>query len=98
MAPPKVGKTTILKDIANAISLKYKDTHLMIALIAERPEEATDMDRSVDAEVIASTFDEPVQSHVRVAEMVLARAKRLVECGRDVVILLDSLTRLAARV
>ncbi len=95
VAPPKVGKTTILKDIANAISMKYKDTHLMIALIAERPEEATDMDRSVDAEVISSTFDEPVQSHVRVAEMVLARAKRLVECGRDVVILLDSLTRLA---
>ena len=72
VAPPKVGKTTILKDIANAISLNYKDTHLMIALIAERPEEATDMDRSVDAEVISSTFDEPVQSHVRVAEMVLA--------------------------
>jgi len=95
VAPPKVGKTTLLKDIANAISLNYKDTHLMIALIAERPEEATDMDRSVDAEVISSTFDEPVQSHVRVAEMVLARAKRLVECGRDVVILLDSLTRLA---
>lgn len=95
VAQPKVGKTTILKDIANAISSKYKDVHLMIALIAERPEEATDMDRSVDAEVIASTFDEPVQNHVRVAEMVLARAKRLVECGKDVVILLDSLTRLS---
>ncbi len=95
VAPPKVGKTTILKDIANAISTSYKDVHLMIALIAERPEEATDMDRSVDAEVISSTFDEPVQSHVRVAEMALNRAKRLVESGRDVVILLDSLTRLA---
>ncbi len=95
VAPPKVGKTTLLKDIANAISKGYRDVHLMVALIAERPEEATDFDRSVDAEVISSTFDEPVQSHVRVAEMVLNRAKRLVECGRDVVILLDSLTRLS---
>ena len=95
VAPPKVGKTTFLKDIANAISSKYPDSHLMVALIAERPEEATDMDRSVDAEVIASTFDEPVQSHVRVAEMVINRARRLVECGRDVVVLLDSLTRLS---
>ncbi|MBO9344262.1 MAG: transcription termination factor Rho [Chloroflexi bacterium] len=95
VAPPKVGKTTLLKDIANAISKSYRDVHLMVALIAERPEEATDFDRSVDAEVIASTFDEPVQNHVHVAEMVLNRAKRLVECGRDVVILLDSLTRLS---
>ncbi len=95
VAPPKVGKTTFLKDIANAISARYRDTHLMVALIAERPEEATDMDRSVEAEVVSSTFDEPVQNHVRVAEMVLARAKRLVECGRHVVILLDSLTRLS---
>ncbi len=95
VAPPKVGKTTLLKDIANAISTHYKNVHLMVALIAERPEEATDMDRSVEAEVVASTFDEPVQNHVRVAEMVLNRAKRLVECGRDVVILLDSLTRLS---
>jgi transcription termination factor Rho len=95
VAPPKVGKTTILKDIANGISARYREAHLMVALIAERPEEATDMDRSVDAEVVSSTFDEPVQNHVRVAEMVLARAKRLVECGRDVVILLDSLTRLS---
>jgi transcription termination factor Rho len=95
VAPPKVGKTTLLKDIANAISKSYRDVHLMVALIAERPEEATDFDRSVEAEVISSTFDEPVQSHVRVAEMVLNRAKRLVECGRDVVILLDSLTRLS---
>ena len=95
VAPPKVGKTTITKDIANGISARYREAHLMVALIAERPEEATDMDRSVDAEVVSSTFDEPVQNHVRVAEMVLARAKRLVECGRDVVILLDSLTRLS---
>lgn len=95
VSPPKAGKTTILKDIANAISLNYPDVHLMVALIGERPEEVTDMDRSVDAEVIASTFDEPVQSHCRVAEIALERAKRLVESGRDVVILLDSLTRLA---
>jgi transcription termination factor Rho len=95
VAPPKVGKTTLMKDIANAIADRHKDVHMMVALIAERPEEATDFDRSVDAEVISSTFDEPVQSHVRVAEMVMNRAKRLVECGKDVVILLDSLTRLA---
>ncbi len=95
VSPPKAGKTTILKQIANAISTKYPDVHLMVALIGERPEEVTDMDRSVDAEVISSTFDEPVTSHVRVAEMVLERAKRLVEIGRHVVILLDSITRLA---
>jgi len=95
VSPPKAGKTTILKQLANAISTKYLDVHLMVALIGERPEEVTDMDRSVDAEVIASTFDEPVTSHVRVAEMVLERAKRLVENGRHVVILLDSITRLA---
>ncbi len=95
VSPPKAGKTTILKQIANAISTKYPEVHLMVALIGERPEEVTDMDRSVDAEVISSTFDEPVTSHVRVAEMVLERAKRLVEVGRDVVILLDSITRLA---
>ncbi|MBN2499790.1 MAG: transcription termination factor Rho [Anaerolineales bacterium] len=95
VSPPKSGKTTILKQIANSISTKYNDVHLMVALIGERPEEVTDMDRSVDAEVISSTFDEPVTSHVRVAEMVLERAKRLVEMGRDVVILLDSITRLA---
>ena len=95
VSPPKAGKTTVLKEIANAISHKYPDVHLMVALIGERPEEVTDMDRSVDAEVIASTFDEPVNSHVRVAEMALERAKRLVEGGRHVVILLDSLTRLA---
>jgi transcription termination factor Rho len=95
VSPPKAGKTTVLKDIANAISEKYPDVHLMIALIGERPEEVTDMDRSVDAEVIASTFDDPVQHHVRVAEMALSRAKRLVELGRHVVIMLDSITRLA---
>ena len=95
VSPPKAGKTTILKQIANSISTKYPDVHLMVALIGERPEEVTDMDRSVDAEVISSTFDEPVTSHVRVAEMVLERAKRLVEIGRHVVILMDSITRLA---
>jgi len=95
VSPPKAGKTTILKQIANSISTKYPDVHLMVALIGERPEEVTDMDRSVDAEVISSTFDEPVTSHVRVAEIVLERAKRLVEIGRHVVILLDSITRLA---
>ena len=95
VSPPKSGKTTILKSMANSISTNYKDVHLMVALIGERPEEVTDMDRSVDAEVISSTFDEPVTSHVRVAEMVLERAKRLVEIGRDVVILMDSITRLA---
>jgi transcription termination factor Rho len=95
VSPPKAGKTTILKQIANAISTKNPEINLMVALIGERPEEVTDMDRSVDAEVISSTFDEPVTSHVRVAEMVLERAKRLVEVGRDVVILMDSITRLA---
>lgn len=95
VSPPKSGKTTILKAIANAISMKCEDVHLMIALIGERPEEVTDMDRSVDAEVISSTFDEPVTAHVRAAEIVLERAKRLVEIGRDVVVLMDSITRLA---
>jgi transcription termination factor Rho len=95
VSPPKAGKTTVLKQIANAISTNYPKVHLMVALIGERPEEVTDMDRSVEAEVIASTFDEPVTAHVRTAEMALARAKRLVECGRDVVILMDSITRLS---
>jgi transcription termination factor Rho len=95
VSPPKAGKTTVLKDVANAISQNYPEVHLMVALIGERPEEVTDMDRSVDAEVIASTFDDPVQHHVRVAEMALERAKRLVELGKDVVIMLDSITRLA---
>jgi transcription termination factor Rho len=95
VSPPKAGKTTILKQVANAISENYPDVHLIIALIGERPEEVTDMDRSVDGEVVASTFDEPVTAHVRTAEITLERAKRLVEIGRDVVILMDSLTRLA---
>lgn len=95
VSPPKAGKTTVLKLIANGITANYNDVHLMVCLIGERPEEVTDMDRSVEAEVVASTFDEPVQDHVRVAEMALQRAKRLVECGRDVVILLDSITRLS---
>jgi transcription termination factor Rho len=95
VSPPKAGKTTVLKQIANGITANYRDIHLMVALIGERPEEVTDMDRSVAAEVISSTFDEPVQDHTRVAEMALARAKRLVEGGRDVVILMDSVTRLA---
>ena len=94
VSPPKAGKTTILKRIANGMSSNYDDLHLMVVLIGERPEEVTDMDRSVEAEVISSTFDEPVQNHVRVAEMALERAKRLTESQRDVVILLDSITRL----
>ena len=95
VSPPKAGKTTILKDIANAISANNPEVRQIMSLIGERPEEVTDMDRSVDAEVIASTFDEPVNSHVRMAEISLDRAKRLVENGLDVVILMDSLTRLA---
>ena len=94
VSPPKAGKTTILKRIANGMSGNYDDLHMMVVLIGERPEEVTDMDRSVEAEVISSTFDEPVQNHVRVAEMALDRAKRLTEGNRDVVILLDSITRL----
>ncbi len=94
VSPPKAGKTTVLKQIANGISENYPDVVLMVLLIGERPEEVTDMDRAVEAEVLSSTFDEPVQSHVRVAEMGLERAKRLVEAGRDVAILLDSITRL----
>ena len=95
VSPPKAGKTTILKDIANAISITNTEVRQIMSLIGERPEEVTDMDRSVEAEVIASTFDEPVNSHVRMAEISLDRAKRLVENGLDVVILMDSLTRLA---
>ena len=95
VSPPKAGKTTILKQIANAISSAYPEVHLIIALIGERPEEVTDMDRSVEAEVVASTFDEPAENHVRVANIVHEKAKRLVESGHDVVILLDSITRLA---
>ncbi len=95
VSPPKAGKTTILKHIANGITTNYSDIHLMVVLIGERPEEVTDMDRSVEAEVFSSTFDDPVTNHVRVAEMALERAKRLVEGRRDVVILLDSITRLS---
>ncbi|HEV7126863.1 MAG TPA: transcription termination factor Rho [Ktedonobacterales bacterium] len=94
VAPPKAGKTVILKTIANALLTNYHDIHLMVALIGERPEEVTDMERSVEAEVVSSTFDEPPEAHTRVAEMVLERAKRLVESGRHVVVLLDSITRL----
>jgi transcription termination factor Rho len=96
VSPPKAGKTMLLKAIANGIATNYgNDAHLMVALIGERPEEVTDMVRSVRGEVVASTFDEPVEDHTKVAEMTLERAKRLVESGKDVVILLDSITRLA---
>ncbi len=94
VSPPKAGKTTVLKHIANGITTNYPEIHLMVVLIGERPEEVTDMKRSVRAEVVSSTFDEPVEDHTAVAEMALNRAKRLVEGGRDVVILLDSITRL----
>ena len=94
VSPPKAGKTTLLKQIANGITANAPDIHMMIALIGERPEEVTDMARSVNGEVFSSTFDEPVEDHCRVAELVLERAKRLVEAGKDVCILLDSLTRL----
>ncbi|HYP21191.1 MAG TPA: transcription termination factor Rho, partial [Chloroflexia bacterium] len=96
VSPPKAGKTMLLKSIANGITANYPtEAYLMVVLIGERPEEVTDMMRSVKGEVVASTFDEPVENHTKVAEMTLERAKRLVESGRDVVILLDSLTRLA---
>lgn len=95
VAPPKTGKTVLLKDIANAIAENHPETYIMILLIDERPEEVTDMSRSVNAEVIASTFDEPAERHVKIASIVLEKAKRMVECGHDVVILLDSITRLA---
>ncbi len=95
VSPPKAGKTTILKEIANAIFANHPEVRQIMSLIGERPEEVTDMDRSVEAEVVASTFDEPVTAHVRMAEIALDRAKRLVESGHDVVILMDSLTRLA---
>lgn len=95
VAQPKTGKTVLLKQIANAIAAHYPETYLMMLLIDERPEEVTDMARTVNAEVIASTFDEPAKRHVRIATMVLEKAKRMVECGHDVVIFLDSITRLA---
>jgi transcription termination factor Rho len=94
VSPPKAGKTTLLKQIANGLAINAPDIHIMVALIGERPEEVTDMRRSITGEVFSSTFDEPVEDHCRVAEMVLERAKRLVESGSDVVILLDSITRL----
>jgi len=94
VSPPKAGKTLLLKNIANAITTKYPDVHLMVCLIGERPEEVTDMKRSVKGEVISATFDEPVENHTRVAELALERAKRLAEIGKDVVILLDGITRL----
>ncbi len=95
VAQPKTGKTMLLKEIANAIAANHPEVYMMVLLIDERPEEVTDMARHVNAEVISSTFDEPAERHVRVANMVLEKAKRLVECGHDVVILLDSITRLA---
>jgi len=95
VAQPKTGKTVLLKELANAIAKNHPETYMIVLLIDERPEEVTDMARSVNAEVIASTFDEPAERHVRVANIVLEKAKRLVECGHDVVILLDSITRLA---
>ena len=95
VAQPKTGKTMLLKDIANAIAANHPEVYMIILLIDERPEEVTDMERSVNAEVIASTFDEPAERHVKIADIVLNKARRLVECGHDVVILLDSITRLA---
>jgi len=94
VSPPKAGKTTLLKELANGITANSPDIHIMVALIGERPEEVTDMKRSIKGEVYSSTFDEPVEDHCRVAELVLERSKRLVESGEDVVILLDSITRL----
>ena len=94
VSPPKAGKTLLLKNIANAITAQYPDVHLMVCLIGERPEEVTDMKRSVKGEVVSATFDEPVENHTRVAELALERAKRLAEIGKDVVILLDGITRL----
>jgi transcription termination factor Rho len=95
VAQPKVGKTVLLKEVANAIAANHPECYLMVVLIDERPEEVTDMERSVKGEVIASTFDEPAEKHVKVSSIALQKAKRLVECGHDVVILLDSITRLA---
>jgi transcription termination factor Rho len=95
VAPPRTGKTVLLKDIANSIAKNHKEVTLIVLLIDERPEEVTDMARSVNGEVVSSTFDEPPQRHIQVAEMVIAKAKRLVEAKKDVVVLLDSITRLA---
>ncbi len=95
VSQPKTGKTTLLKDVANSIAENHPNTYLLILLIDERPEEVTDMARNVNAEVVSSTFDEPAERHVKIANLVLSKAKRMVECGHDVVILLDSITRLA---
>jgi len=95
VAQPKTGKTVLLKDIANAIATNHPEIYLIVLLVDERPEEVTDMQREVKAEVISSTFDEPAERHVRIANIVLEKAKRMVECGHDVCILLDSITRLA---
>jgi transcription termination factor Rho len=95
ISPPKAGKTTVLKQVANSITTNNPEVHLMVLLVDERPEEVTDMERSVSGEVVSSTFDQPSDNHIAVAELVLERAKRLVEQGRDVVILMDSVTRLA---
>jgi transcription termination factor Rho len=95
VSQPKTGKTMLLKDVANAIAANHPEVYQLILLIDERPEEVTDMQRNVDGEVVASTFDEPADRHVKVANIVLEKAKRMVECGHDVVILLDSITRLA---
>lgn len=95
VSPPKAGKTSIMKDIANAVSKNHPEVLIKVLLIDERPEEVTDMERSVNGEVVYSTFDEPPEQHVRISELVLESAKRLVECGKDVLILLDSITRLA---
>ena len=97
VSPPKAGKTTVLKNIAAAITANNPDVHLMCLLVDERPEEVTDMERSIKGEVVSSTFDMPTENHIAVSELVIERAKRLVECGKDVVVLLDSLTRLARR-
>jgi transcription termination factor Rho len=95
VSPPRAGKTVLLQKVANAIITNHRDVYMIVLLIDERPEEVTDMQRSVEGEVVSSTFDEPAERHVQVAEMIIEKAKRLVECGRDVVILLDSITRLA---
>ncbi len=95
VSPPKAGKTTILKDIAHAISINNPEVHLIVLLVDERPEEVTDMERTVNGEVVASTFDQPGENHIQVTELVLERVKRLVEIGKDVVVLLDSITRMA---
>src|SRR3712207_4014845 len=94
-SPPKAGKTTVMKEIANAVRANNPETHLIVLLVDERPEEVTDMQRSVDGEVVYSTFDRPSDDHIQVTELTLERAKRLVEMGRDVMILLDGITRLS---